>query len=58
MCKGNWTPTTCQYIFGEVDKATIRRLGADALKCGDPVKEESPYCEKHHRICYVKVKAE
>lgn len=24
--------------------------------CGEPHKEHSPYCEKHHAICYVKRK--
>lgn len=40
------TPNACRYIIND-------SLPQNFLFCGDDKKEHSPYCERHHKMCYV-----
>lgn len=52
-----WRPKKCQFIEGEYTKAEMRELG-DEIKCRDPIKPDSSYCEKHHARTHIKVPKE
>ena len=41
-----WKPASCQFIAGSPESG-------DARKCGRPVAPRSPYCERHHAVCYL-----
>lgn len=55
MCEQHFLPKTCQWIEGTPTRIQIRRLGSQAFMCGAAVQTDSPYCERHHSICYIKV---
>jgi hypothetical protein len=52
LCRANWQPKTCQFIEGTPSRIEIRRKGSQAFMCGAAVKQDSSYCDHHHRICF------
>lgn len=48
-------PKKCQFIEASPTRAQLRERGGDSFKCLAATRDRSPYCDVHHKRCFMGV---